>query len=207
MPLYEVLCITSKTASQHHLISLFKKCSASLAKRGGVFRGIENLGVRPLAHRYRAHGKQNDVGRFLRLRVQANPSVLSALQHRLKLDEGVLRTVAIKQKEMAPKGEPTKIPWERPLPFDEATGSALRTFTNMDYEAAKLLLQYGVLTREQIQSIPTHSQVRAATEKIRKMKLAENEEAPGTWEAPKPEQPHTNTQEEYLSHPSVRDRI
>eukprot|EP00457_Paulinella_chromatophora_P017955 gb/GEZN01019130.1/.p1 GENE.gb/GEZN01019130.1/~~gb/GEZN01019130.1/.p1 ORF type:complete len:208 (-),score=36.57 gb/GEZN01019130.1/:72-695(-) len=163
MPLYEILCIASIRAPNAHLVKLLRKCHATIEEGGGKFRRIEHLGIRPLASRMRAHGLNNEYGRWMRLRIQVNPYTLAEVTHLLKVDEEMVRWLTLKKKHFAPKGLPEPMA-DRAVkhriakaidrvPFDEKEGDLLRRRTTMDYWAARTLLKAGLMTPEEILSL------------------------------------------------------
>ena len=135
-------------------------------KAGGVFRGIDHLGVRPLAHRVKAHGKHNELvravaafcclstlcclslqGRFIRLRIQASPASLFAFEQKLRLDEEIIRFMSLRQKHIAPV--PPKDPLARSKLFT-AHGFTARQHGELDYFVARELLRAGKLTADDV---------------------------------------------------------
>eukprot|EP00808_Paulinella_micropora_P022524 g13966.t1 len=108
----------------------------------------------------RAHGQNNEYGRWMRLRVQANPFTLDELLHLFKVDEEMVRWMAIKKKHFAPTGLPSsaaeRVVKDRVakaverVPFDEAQGDVLRRRSTMDYWAARTLLKAGLMTTEEL---------------------------------------------------------
>src|SRR5579883_2097711 len=103
MPLYDIMCIASTTASNAHLVNVLRKSAQTLVSNGGAVRGIEHIGIRPLAYRMKASGKFNEMGRYMRFRVQASPTALAAFEKRLRLDEEIVRLLTLKQDAIAPK--------------------------------------------------------------------------------------------------------
>jgi ribosomal protein S6 len=148
------MCVATTAASSQHLVGLMKKAGGALAKRGGVFRGIEHLGVRPLAHRMKAHSKYNELGRYVRMRLQASPAGLEAFQHRLRIDEEVIRFITLKQQLMAPKA-PESNPLSTRGLFNKH-GQTNTKHTDLDFFVARELLRAGRLTPEQVDSLPRH---------------------------------------------------
>ena len=63
MPLYEIMCITTTSATPQQLVHMLQRLAVVVQKGKGVFRRVEHLGVRPLAHRMKAHMKYNEAGR------------------------------------------------------------------------------------------------------------------------------------------------
>lgn len=67
-------------------------------------------GIRPLAYRMRSHMKWNTIGRYMRFFLQVSPNTLKEVEHRLKVDEEVVRHMTLKR-EMAPARPPKKLRW------------------------------------------------------------------------------------------------
>jgi ribosomal protein S6 len=105
MPLYEIFCIANASSTPAALTKLLQNTVKTVNRTGGVLRRVDNLGIRVLAARTKAHNAQHDYGRYLRLAVQISPPGLREVEHRLRVDEGVLRTTTFKSK-MAPKHDP-----------------------------------------------------------------------------------------------------
>ncbi len=57
----------------------------------GVIRRLDNLGELPLANRMKAHNQWNHSGRFVRMRFEASPAALDAVERTLRSDERVVR--------------------------------------------------------------------------------------------------------------------
>ncbi len=63
MPLYEFMCVASAASSAEVLAKLLQRTNEVVKQGGGVLRRVENLGLRPLADRIKAHRKYHNVGR------------------------------------------------------------------------------------------------------------------------------------------------
>lgn len=151
MPHYEIMTVASVNATSAGLINLLKKANAELVKSGGILRGVDHLGVRPLAYRMKAHGKYNEYGRYIRLRIQASPAALKQFEHRLRVDEQIIRWLTLRQKWVAPP-----VPTDDPLSASgkgrlfDSRGRTLPQHSDLDYYVARALLRAGKLTREQV---------------------------------------------------------
>ena len=51
MPVYQQIIVTMPRSKPPALVELFKKYTQSIISNGGVVRGIENHGIRPLSER------------------------------------------------------------------------------------------------------------------------------------------------------------
>jgi len=107
MPLYEVLCVANPKAPVTNITRLFQRCSAIVLRSGGVVRGVEHLGIRHLAFPMRKHQQRIQVGRYLRLHMQANPLTKAEVEKTIDGNEHVVLFKTFK-KELAPK-QPAKI--------------------------------------------------------------------------------------------------
>jgi len=173
MPLYELMCITTMEASASHVSGLLKKCGTRLQETGGIIRGVEHLGLRPLAYRMRAPmtKKYHEIGRYLKLDVQASPAGIDEFTKRLRIDDEMIRFLCLKQKNIAPKQERVRPAWKRDTGLDPALGDYLRRTSDLDFYAARTLLQRGKITEEEIRSlgkryIPTPEGPVAPTEQL-----------------------------------------
>jgi len=156
MPAYEMYIIASIDASAGYLANLIKKTSDKMTATGGVLRRVDHLGLRPLAYRMRAPQtkKWHEVGRYLRIGIQANPAALKEFALRLKSDEETIRLMTLRQKyDLAPYSEYKPAPWVRRMGYDPATTAFIRKGTDIDHFAARTLLQKGKLTPDEIHAL------------------------------------------------------
>ena len=144
-----------------------KKAEQSLKREGGIFRRLDNLGLRPLAYRMKQHGKWNEYGRYLRLRVQASPHCLKEVQERLNVEEDVIRTLTLKMP-LAPQGPPTLSTKQlrrnakkalRQAELDEIKqehdeSSFTARFKTLDFYASQALFRAGVISAEELEQLP-----------------------------------------------------
>ncbi len=161
MPFYEVMCIATMSASQQHLLTLFNRIHTVCQAGGGVIRSIDNLGLRPLASRMRAHTKYNNIGRYIRLQIQVNPDVYSEIVNRLNIDTEIIRQLTIKHF-IVPQIHPktpfflTKNMYDVPTIPSVNTISQVRHTTPIDYYIAKTLLNKGLIPKTQIMELPRY---------------------------------------------------
>lgn len=157
MPLYESMVIATRHATPAQLVKTFRKCRGILeATDKGIVRNIENLGIRPLAYRMRAHMRYNYNGRYIRFRYQASPKGAEELAKYLKIDEQIVRAVTFKQDDIAPKMPKKIVKRLRDPGFNALQGALLRKDTEVDYWAARTLLTKGLVTKEEILSLGRH---------------------------------------------------
>ncbi len=150
MPFYEVMTIASARSTAANLVTLMRRVSTEVVKRGGVVRGVDHLGVRPLAYRMKAHQAYHELGRYIRLRVEASPEALRELEHRLRVDEQVVRWLTIKRS-TAPKDPPPVAGRKGTLThLDPAVKAFLRKYSPVDAIVAARLRERGQLSDEEV---------------------------------------------------------
>ena len=156
MPAYEMYVIASMDASAGYMANLIKKTSEKMIASGGVLRRVDHLGLRPLAYRMRSPQtkKWHEVGRYLRIGIQANPVALKEFETRLKNDDETVRLMTLRQKfNLAPYSEWKPAPWNRQMPFDPAITAFIRKDSDLDHFAARTLLQKGKLTPSEVHAL------------------------------------------------------
>lgn len=168
MPHYSITAIASKNAPISHLTALSQKLANTISQSKGVLRRIDNLGVRPLSHRMKAHQQFNMYGRYIRFQITASPKTLMEVEKRLKVDEGIVRFLTIKE-DLNDVDEHVILTdkaisridntlTNQPILVDPETLSLLREHsTNLDFVVAKTLLNTGIITPEEIASLPRQS--------------------------------------------------
>jgi len=118
------------------------------------------MGVRPLAYRMKAHKNYNELGRFVRLRVQVNPKVLKDLERQLKIADTIIRFTSVRIPLAPQYPHPGVVNprnykllmAERNYPFrkPDAFNDLLRRTSTLDYYGARTLLKAGLVSRRQI---------------------------------------------------------
>jgi len=163
MPLYEVMMITTISASRNYLANMVRRCWKTVNTGGGVMRSVVNLGIRPLAYRMRAHNKLNVMGRFVRLTIQVSPETLEQLQKRLLVDEEVIRYLTIKHRTVPEIHPKMRIPTLPPITAIETAKSIvrIRKTTPLDYYVARSMLYAGIMSPVDIAGLPRHRYDRA----------------------------------------------
>mmetsp|Transcript_29285 Transcript_29285/g.57482 ORF Transcript_29285/g.57482 Transcript_29285/m.57482 type:complete len:188 (-) Transcript_29285:363-926(-) len=184
MPHYELMFIATKEASAVHITSLLKNCGSRLQDTGGMFRRVQHLGLRPLAYRMRAPmtKKWHEMGRYIQINLQASPMGLQEVEKRLKIDDEVIRHLAIKKKHLAPVEMFQKRSKAVAKPEEDLTPELfayMKRGTNLDYFAARTMLQHGIVNREQMKELQDKQDAVLASfneEVARKAKELEAEE-------------------------------
>jgi ribosomal protein S6 len=127
MPHYEIMCVASAEVGHNKMLDLLKKMHGRVTATGGVVRGIEHLGIRPLAYKMRSHRKWHFTGRYLRLFLQVSPDALKDVKTQLSQSEEVVRFLTLKRP-LAPSRPPLPLRWRsvvaRPIDSGNETGAA-----------------------------------------------------------------------------------
>ena len=151
------------SASHTHLLSLFNKIHSTVELGNGVIRSIDNLGLRPLASRMRAHSKYNNIGRYIRLQLQINPIVYNDIINRLNIDEQIIRHLTIKHN-IVPQINPktpvflTQYHQTRHQSIQPSNDNInqIRHTTPLDYYLAKYLLSNKLCNKIDIVELPRY---------------------------------------------------
>jgi len=103
MPLYHQIIVTLPKYSREGLVGLFKKHTRTVLDNGGVVRGIEHHGIRPLPERARRRYASTDGtrhfwdARYVSSYFDASPKALTEVARLLRNEEGVLRFFTVKK--------------------------------------------------------------------------------------------------------------
>jgi len=149
MPLYEIMAIATVHSTPAQLTNMLGKLAIVVQKGKGVFRRVENLGVRPLAHRMKAHMKYNEEGRFMRLFIQASPVLCADIEQRLRIDDTIVKTMTIKHKQPAPVVLPKRVHNLKIMDSSSVTG-ILHHAPVLEYHVADVLLRFGLMREDDI---------------------------------------------------------
>ena len=104
---YEIVVILDPTTDEAKATERVDKVSAMITDGGGEIVRVERWGRRKLAYEI---NKRRD-GIYFLVRFLADPPVLTELDHRLKLDEAVLRTMTVlAEEDLPPVPEPGETP-------------------------------------------------------------------------------------------------
>ena len=179
MPLYDILIISRINSNISQLKNIVHQVGQTLKKNeSGLFRNIENYGIRPLAYRMRAHKEWNEFGRYTKLSIQSNPLTLKDIEYKLKMNENIIRIYTLKNKKFAPKipiQQQYDIKEKEEVNEEEEDEISMENyfqddFKLLDYKAAKILLESGQLSTEDIKKIPLHHPGHAKGNDIEKKK-------------------------------------
>ena len=103
MPLYHQIIVTLPKFGKEGLVTLFKKHSKTILELGGIIRGIEHHGIRPLPERARRKYASTDGtrhfwdARYTSSIFDASPKALIEVDRLLRNEEGVLRVFTTKK--------------------------------------------------------------------------------------------------------------
>ncbi|CDS06980.1 hypothetical protein LRAMOSA09503 [Lichtheimia ramosa] len=96
MPFYELVCITRSHLAQGNLKDLIRTSATQILEKGGVVRGFDNWGDRPLPHRIKRHQEYFNEGQYWLMHFDANPLIVQELGKKLLVDSRVLRHTFVK---------------------------------------------------------------------------------------------------------------
>jgi len=96
MPYYEVLCLAHGNLGRSALRDVVRSACRTFMDNGGIVTrvvpmGADGFGPRKLAYRIRRNQTNYDYGFYVNVCAFADPSTLTEVDRRLKLDERVLR--------------------------------------------------------------------------------------------------------------------
>jgi ribosomal protein S6 len=103
MPLYHQIIVTLPKYPKDGLVQLFKRHTKMILDNGGVVRGVEHHGIRPLPERARRKYASVDGtrhfwdARYVSSYFDASPKTLVEVERLLKNEEGVLRYFTVKK--------------------------------------------------------------------------------------------------------------
>lgn len=92
MELYQIIFIARQEISLSQVNELITKIKSIIEKHEGHTKKTEYCGLRPLAYQI----KKNVKGHFIIFNIELNKKILNNMQSSLKLNEDLLRIVAIK---------------------------------------------------------------------------------------------------------------
>lgn len=84
MPCYRVLCLLRPDTAPEKLASIFRDVARAVYREKGQFRGVENLGVRPLHWPLRKLGYKFDDARWVQYWADVSPTGLAQVRASMK---------------------------------------------------------------------------------------------------------------------------
>merc|ERR1712086_139456 len=97
MVAYEMNLLLSRRASPYRSLDLVRRCARMVVNNGGVVRQVANHGIRPLGYKIRKNQETHLDAHYITLHTDMNPKVLEDMQQNLKVNDIVLRWMAINQ--------------------------------------------------------------------------------------------------------------
>lgn len=182
MPRYEMMYISSMDATAKQVSGLFRKAGARLQAQGGIIRRVDHLGLRPMAYRMRApmSKKWHEVGRYIRLQFTANPDAVKDFEKLLRRDEDTIRFLTMKQPNLIHQKEYVPAEWTNAMPLDPALTAYVRKGTNLDFFAARTLLEKGILTESELEKLSENVALAPTEEEAEEELESKKLEAPAT---------------------------
>lgn len=168
MPLYEIMCVLRAGAEAPALTSMFKRAATKVTERGGIIKSLENLGVRPLAQRMKAHQQYHTEGRYVRLFTYASPEALKEIEHVLRINEDVIRWLTVSRKQV-PR-QPQKMKRMSLWGYSPEYYELLRQENQLDWKATIALIREGKLSsdelKERVHAILPKRNTETVTDKV-----------------------------------------
>ncbi|OZJ04951.1 hypothetical protein BZG36_01746 [Bifiguratus adelaidae] len=96
MPFYELVCIARSNLLQANLKDLVRTSTLQILDHGGVVRGFQNLGDRPIPHRIKKHQVYHNDGKYWLMHFDTNPTVVEGLTKKLRTDPRVIRHTVVR---------------------------------------------------------------------------------------------------------------
>jgi len=120
MPLYHTIVTTIASTPAEQLTSVFRRLAKEVNKNGGVFRSLENYGLKELPHRVRSphvsaggENRFHHVGRKVGMYFDCGANVLPKVEYILRLNDQILRFATLRLKTKMDKVNAAKRnPWD-----------------------------------------------------------------------------------------------
>ncbi|KAK6986180.1 28S ribosomal protein S6 mitochondrial [Biomphalaria glabrata] len=90
MPTYE-LSVILKALQRPELAQVIKRCCTNILGQGGIIRGMENLGLKPLPYRMKNHGSKFTEGNYILIKFDASTKIHEPLMDIFSRDTDVIR--------------------------------------------------------------------------------------------------------------------
>ncbi len=109
MPLFHTILTAKGATPPASLTKLMRACAHEIVSSNGVVRSVENHGIRQLPFRFKARHANKDgeryyeQGRYISLRFDASPQIMSGVERIIRLDEDILRYTTLRNKDFASK--------------------------------------------------------------------------------------------------------
>lgn len=186
----ECFIIVRHSTPSSELVALLRKGHETLTREGGYLRRVDNLGVRPLAYRMRAHGAWNQYGRYMRVNIEASPHTLDEFVFRMENDEATIRMLKYK-KMLAPQRPPELTAREARYLASRAKREAeqveakeslvnstfMQRFKHLDMLVAQSLYNAGIVDANTLDNLPKWPQFKTLNPTQAEVEAAEIAEA------------------------------
>ncbi|CAL1542691.1 unnamed protein product [Lymnaea stagnalis] len=101
MPTYE-LSVILKALQRPELVQVIKRCCTNILDQGGIIRGMENLGLKPLPYRMSNHGQKFTEGNYILIKFDGSTQLPDQLKDIFKRDLDVIRRTVFAEEEFVP---------------------------------------------------------------------------------------------------------
>ena len=102
MPLYDLVCLTGARAGREAMKHALKRAGEQVQGGGGVVTEVRSYGRQPLAYAVRRLGVTHTEAHYAQMSFAAGPNVIPQIQHELRVDDRVLRSVLVKRRLLPP---------------------------------------------------------------------------------------------------------
>ncbi|CAG5132592.1 unnamed protein product [Candidula unifasciata] len=90
MPTYE-LAVIFKSLQRPEFAQAIKRSCSYVMEQGGLIRGMENLGLKPLPYKLRNHGQRFNEGNYILIRFDGKTDIPAQLEGSFKYDTDVIK--------------------------------------------------------------------------------------------------------------------
>ncbi|KAH9507259.1 28S ribosomal protein S6, mitochondrial [Bulinus truncatus] len=102
MPTYE-LSLILKALQRPELAQVVKRCCTSILDQGGIIRGMENLGLKPLPYRMKNHSMKFNEGNYILIKFDGSTNMFEPLSDIFTRDTDVIkRTIFLEEEFVRP---------------------------------------------------------------------------------------------------------
>lgn len=101
MPTYE-LAVIFKSLQRPELAQAIKRSCTYVLEKGGLIRGMENLGLKPLPYRIKTQGQGNKEGNYILIRFDGKTDIPLELENSFKHDMDVIRKSVFLEEKWVP---------------------------------------------------------------------------------------------------------
>lgn len=149
MPRYEIMCVARARSPAAKVLSMLRAATHEVTGRGGVLRGVQNLGTRQLAYRIRAHQEWNYIGRYFFLQFEASPRAIREVNHVLKTNVHVVRWLTHRRKTASRKPLIIRGTVDESLGVDPGV-YLFKHRQHLDWRSTRMMLQAGMIKADDL---------------------------------------------------------